>query len=60
MRNGIKLAELSTRYGNDACENIFKNAPALKAQGLVNFDEENLSLTRKGFLLSNYIINQFI
>lgn len=60
MRDGLKLSELARLYGEDACKSIIKKAHVFKSQGLVNFDGEQLSLTRKGFLLSNSIISEFI
>lgn len=60
MCDGLKLSELDKLYGEDARKSIIKKAPVFKSQGLVDFDGENLSLTRKGFLLSNSIISEFI
>lgn len=60
LRDGLKLSALSALYGEKACKNIIKKAPFFKKEGLVNYDEETISLTRKGFLLSNNIISEFI
>lgn len=60
LSDGLKLSELSSLYGEKACEKIIKRAPLFKEKGLVNFDGESISLTQKGFLLSNNIISEFI
>ena len=60
MKKGLSLTELSSLYGKDATKNIIKKAPFFKEQGLVSFDGESLSLTKKGFLLSNSLISEFI
>lgn len=60
LSKGLNLKELASRYSTSHTEKIIKKAPLLKEKGLVNFDGENLSLTRKGFLISNTIIAEFI
>lgn len=60
LKKGINLKEAERIYGSKAFEKIKNKAPFLKDQGLVNFDNENISLTVSGFLLSNTIINEFI
>ena len=60
LKKGLNLTELKKLYGEKALERINKKAPLFKEQGFVNFDGENLSLTRKGFLVSNSIISELI
>lgn len=60
LKSGLSLTELSRLYGKNHTERIIKKAPLFKEQGLINFDGENLSLTQKGFLLSNSIIAELI
>ncbi len=60
LKKGIRLPELTELYGEKASEKIKEKAPFLKEQGLINFDGEELSLTRKGYLLSNSVICEFI
>lgn len=60
LKKGLNLVELKTLYGEKHLKRIIKKAPFFKEQGLLNFDGENLSLTRKGFLVSNSIISEFI
>ncbi|MBE6747877.1 MAG: radical SAM family heme chaperone HemW [Ruminococcaceae bacterium] len=60
LKQGLKLNELNALYGESPIKNIFKKAPLLKEQGLVYFDGESISLTEKGFLVSNSVISEFI
>ena len=60
LKKGLNIKELVSIYGEKSAEKIIKKAPLFKEQGLVNFDSDNLSLTKKGFLLSNSIIAEFI
>lgn len=60
LKKGLSLSCLNRLYGKSYCEKIIKKAPLFAKEGLVNFDEEKLSLTEKGFLLSNSIIAEFI
>ncbi len=60
LKKGLSLTELKKLYGEKPLEKINKKAPFFKEQGFVNFDGENLSLTRKGFLISNSIIAELI
>ncbi|MGN0525883.1 MAG: radical SAM family heme chaperone HemW [Acutalibacteraceae bacterium] len=60
LKKGLNINELESIYGGTASKKIKNKAPFLNEQGLVNFDNESLSLTEKGFLLSNTIINEFI
>lgn len=52
---GIRLSDFPARK-----DYIYKKANLLKESGLVCFDGENLSLTPKGFLLSNSVISELI
>lgn len=60
LKSGLSLEELSSLYGDDAVKVIKEKAPFLKKQGLVEYNGENLSLTKKGFLLSNAVISEFL
>ena len=60
LKQGLKLNELKTLYGEAPVENIIKKAPLLKEQGLVDFDGNVLALTKAGFLVSNSVISEFI
>ncbi len=60
LKKGLSLTELVKLYGEKPLAKIKEKAPFLKEQGLINFDSESLSLTRKGFLLSNSVICELI
>ena len=60
QKKGLSLSELQKLYGEKPLVKIKEKAPFLKKQGLVNFDGENLSLTRKGYLLSNSVILELL
>ncbi|MBR4287187.1 MAG: radical SAM family heme chaperone HemW [Clostridia bacterium] len=60
LKKGLDIGELKKIYGEAPAEKITKKAPLFKEQGLVNFDGNHLSLTKKGFLLSNSIIAELI
>lgn len=60
LKKGINIKELSALYGNTLADKILKKVPPLQANGLVDFNGETLHLTKRGFLLSNTIINQLI
>lgn len=60
LKKGLNLSELETLYGKQAKKSIIKKAPFFKEMGLANYDGETLSLTRKGFLISNSIITELI
>ncbi len=60
LKKGLSLSELKTIYGEKPIAKIKGKAPFLKEQGLIDFDGERISLTRKGFLLSNSVICELI
>ncbi|MBR2875773.1 MAG: radical SAM family heme chaperone HemW [Clostridia bacterium] len=60
LKDGLSLKELQNTYGEEVLQNILKKAPMLKQQGFINFTTDKISLTEKGFLISNSIISQLI
>jgi len=52
---GVKLSELHDRFGEQT-QPIAERAAFLQKHGLLLFDGERISLTPKGFLISNSII----
>jgi coproporphyrinogen III oxidase-like Fe-S oxidoreductase len=60
LKEGLILDELLSLYGEEVVKPIKEKAPLLAKQGLVNYDEKTISLTKKGFLLSNAVISQFL
>ena len=60
LKDGLSIDELVTKYGDASADDIIKKAPLLKEQGLVNYDNNSISLTEKGFLLSNSVIIELL
>ncbi len=60
LREGLNIQNLKKLYGEGSADNITKKAPLLKEQGLINFDGCNISLTEKGYLLSNAVIIELL
>ena len=60
LKKGLSLLKLQDLYGEIPLKKIKEKAPFLKEQGLVEFDGERISLTRKGYLLSNSVICELI
>lgn len=60
LKKGLILSELKDLYGEKPLIKIKEKAPFLKEQGLIDFDGKRLSLTRKGYLLSNSVICELI
>ncbi len=60
LRDGIRLNDLASLYGEEYLKLIKEKAPLLAKQGLVIYDGKKLSLTKKGFLLSNSVIAEFL
>ncbi len=60
LKKGLMLSELEKLYGEKASLKIKEKAPFFKEQGLIDFDGERICLTRKGYLLSNSVICEFI
>ena len=60
LADGLRLSELTVRYGEAAAAEIIQKAPLRKEQGLVRYDGETLALTEAGMLLSNSVIADFI
>ena len=60
LKRGLDLNELKSKYGESAFERILKKVSFLKEQDLIDFDNNIISLTEKGFLLSNTVISELI
>ncbi len=60
LQEGLNIGTLKKLYGEDSADSIIKKAPLLMKQGLINYDGCNLSLTEKGFLLSNSVIIELL
>ncbi len=60
MANGLDLDEYKRRFGADLNEEFSQDLDRLKEAQLIEFDENRLKLTRKGFLFSNEVFAVFV
>ena len=60
LKQGLDLDELNIKYGETPVKRIMKKVPFLQEQDLIDFENNIISLTEKGFLLSNTVISEFI
>lgn len=60
LQEGLNIDTLKGLYGENSADSIIKKAPLLTEQGLIYFDGNNLSLTKKGYLLSNAVIIELL
>ncbi len=60
LQEGLNIQSLIKLYGEKSADSIIKKAPLLKEQGLISFDGCNVSLTEKGYLLSNAVIIELL
>ncbi len=60
LREGLSLDYLKEEYDYDLSKNLIRALNNLSNEGLVDFTNNTLSLTKKGFLVSNLVINYII
>ncbi len=60
LKEGLNLNELASIYGDESTKSIIEKTSLLKEQGFINFENNSISLTEKGFLLSNSVIGELI
>ena len=60
LSEGLVFEKFRNRFGKNVPEETIKKARALEKHGLVNVDENSVSLTVKGYLISNSIITELI
>lgn len=58
LADGIIFEEFEKRFGEKFSEKIIEKAKKFEAKKYLVCDEKSLRLTRKGFLISNYIISE--
>ncbi len=56
LSEGLLFEEFEKRFGKPISENLIKKARELQKHGLVNVDNNSVSLTVQGFLVSNSVI----
>ncbi len=60
LSEGLVFDKFQKRFGKSVPENITKKACELQKHGLVKVDDNSISLTVQGFLVSNSIISSLI
>lgn len=60
LSEGLIFSKACERFGKVPEEQLIKKAQALEKQGLVRTHSDGISLTRKGFLLSNTVISKLL
>lgn len=60
LSEGLIFRNYEQRFGKSIPQNIIKKARELEEHGLVNADDDSISLTVRGFLVSNSIISSLI
>ena len=59
-RNGVSLSELSVRYGRDVGRLYQEPLQFLSENGLLSWRDDQVSLTRRGLLLSGAVTAEFL
>ncbi len=60
LSDGIDFSELSTRFGQAKTDALKQKALKFKNSGLITLSDRNISLTVKGFLVSNAVISELL
>ena len=60
LSEGLVFDKYEKRFGKSVSENIIKKARELEKHGLVKLDNNSVSLTVQGFLVSNSVISVFL
>lgn len=60
MKDGILYKDINSEFGIDFKEKYFNILKKLESEQLINFDNERLNLTTKGFELSNYVFLEIL
>lgn len=60
LKEGLSFKKLSDKYNYTPSKNFVYRVNKLKEEMLVDFDNEVVSLTKDGFLVSNMIINYLV
>ncbi len=60
MKEGIKFEDINLRFNIDFLDKYKSKLDKLSSEGLVIYDEKKISLTLKGFELSNYVFLEIL
>ncbi len=60
LTEGLQKDKFKERFNKEVDENLIKKARTLEKEGLLTVDENRISLTAKGFLVSNSVISYIL
>ncbi len=60
LTEGLIFENFKNRFGHSLPESILNKADSLQKHGLIKIDDKSISLTVKGFLVSNSVISSLI
>ena len=60
LADGIVFEEFEKKFGKKISPEFIERAKKFQADNYIKIDSDSVSLTRKGFLISNYIISELI
>ena len=60
LKEGLTAEGFYKRYGKEIPKEIFERALPFEKNGLLNITDKGISLTKKGYLLSNSIITELL
>lgn len=60
LTKGVDFKEFQKKFRKDLPSELKKKAMIFKEKGFLNINDDNVSLTPKGFLVSNYIISELL
>jgi oxygen-independent coproporphyrinogen-3 oxidase len=60
LTNGVDLEEYEKRFASNLTEEYAEDLERLEADELIELENNNLKLTRKGFLFSNEVFEVFV
>lgn len=60
LTDGVRFADYKERFDSPLPDDFLKKAHVLAGQGLMTVTDEHVTLTRNGFLISNYILSELL
>lgn len=60
LSEGLIFGDYEQRYSSPLPRGVTEKAAEFEKQGLISLDNERIALTKKGFLMSNYIISELL
>lgn len=60
LTKGVDVSEYEQRYGVSPLRRFRHELKRLQKQGLIEYDDANIRLTKKGLLLGNLVFEQFV